>query len=299
MRAVRPAVRRALFSTAVTRAGLTALLEDVARGVTPPEDAVKRITALEAEAVGGYALVDHHRTLRTGFPEVVFGDGKTPEQVADILASIAARGHPMIMATRVTPEANKVVRESLPHSVYFETARICALMDPSIAMEVNANATSEEDSFRSDPPLPSPTRRGNVAVLAAGTCDLPVAEEAVITARLYGYDVTRLYDVGVAGLHRLLSANSQNVMQSADVIIVAAGMEGALPSVVAGLVDSPVVAVPTSIGYGASFGGVTPLLTMLSSCAPGIGVVNIDNGFGAAALACQILRVDPGEQEDG
>ena len=122
---------------------------------------------------------------------------------------------------------------------------------------------------------------------------LPVAEEAVITARLYGFDVTRLYDVGVAGLHRLLSQKSQSIMQSADVIIVAAGMEGALPSVVAGLVDSPVVAVPTSIGYGASFNGMTPLLTMLSSCAPGIGVVNIDNGFGAAALACQILRVNP------
>jgi NCAIR mutase (PurE)-related protein len=202
----------------------------------------------------------------------------------------------MIMATRVAPEAHDLVREKLPHSVYFETARICAVIDSeSIAMD---SSGGEDAAFPSDPPLPTPTRRGNVAVLAAGTCDLPVAEEAVITARLYGFDVTRLYDVGVAGLHRLLSARSQRIMQSADVIIVAAGMEGALPSVVAGLVDSPVVAVPTSIGYGASFGGVTPLLTMLSSCAPGIGVVNIDNGFGAAALACQILRVDPGEREE-
>jgi phosphoribosylcarboxyaminoimidazole (NCAIR) mutase len=146
-------------------------------------------------------------------------------------------------------------------------------------------------------PLLSPTRKGRVAVLAAGTCDLPVAEEAVVTASLYGHHVTRLYDVGVAGIHRLLSDKSRKIMREADVLIVVAGMEGALPSVVAGLVDSPVVAVPTSVGYGASFNGVTPLLTMLSSCAPGIGVVNIDNGFGAAALACAILRLNPMDVE--
>ena len=180
---------------------------------------------------------------------------QTPSQVANILDP-AARGHPMIMATRVTPEATQS-QKHLPRSFYFETARICALMDPSI--ETDAGADDEDSNPEKDPPLPIPTRRGNIAVLAAGTCDLPVAEEAVITARLYGFDVTRLYDVGVAGLHRLLSQKSQIIMQSADVIIVAAGMEGALPSVVAGLGDSPVVAVPTSIGYGASFNGMTAL----------------------------------------
>lgn len=299
------------FSTSVTRAGLTALLDSVAAGKTPVDEAVGRIRNLEAEEIGGYALIDHHRTLRTGFPEVVFGDGKTPDQVADILASLQSRGHPMIMATRVTPEAHETIRSRLPQLVYYDTARICALIDTSIELEKESETNSNPEDHNNDfcdietdarranilnekqPALPMPTRRGNIAVLAAGTCDLPVAEEAVITARLYGFNATRLYDVGVAGLHRLLSQNSQQVMQNADVIIVTAGMEGALPSVVAGLVGSPVVAVPTSIGYGASFAGLTPLLTMLSSCAPGIGVVNIDNGFGAAALACQILRVDP------
>ena len=280
------------FSSVTTHHGLKQLLESVQNGTTSTDDALASIKNLDTEAVGGYALIDHHRTIRTGFPEVIFGDGKTPDQIAAILSTLSNKQHPLIMATRVSPEAHRSIQALFPNCVYYEEARIVAVR----------NTECEVQEQQRGPALPTPTRRGTVAVLAAGTCDLPVAEEAVVTASLYGYQVTRLYDVGVAGIHRLLNERSLGIMRGADVLIVAAGMEGALPSVVAGLVDSPVVALPTSVGYGASFAGVTPLLTMLSSCAPGIGVVNIDNGFGAAALACAMLRVDPkpieGEQRE-
>jgi len=273
-------------STVTTHNGLQALLEKVKDGVITPSDALTSIRNLDTESVSGYALIDHHRTLRTGFPEVVFGDGKTPDQIATILSTLSQKQHPLIMATRVNADAYASIQAQIPDlaCVYYDKARVVAVMD-----ETYTNMEEQE----SGPPLPTPRRPGHVAILAAGTCDLPVAEEAVVTASLYGHRVTRLYDVGVAGIHRLLSQKSRDIMRDADVLIVAAGMEGALPSVVAGLVDSPVVALPTSVGYGASFAGVTPLLTMLSSCAPGIGVVNIDNGFGAAALACAMLRVNP------
>jgi NCAIR mutase (PurE)-related protein len=292
-----PATRRA-FSSVTTHDGLLNLLESVRAGTISPDKALTSIRNLETEEVGGYARIDHHRTLRTGFPEVIFGDGKTPAQIANILVTLRAKQHPMIMATRVSPEAHAEIQVLYPDSVYYSEARILAVMENKVELERKSNPEEgrEEERGGGCPALPSPTRTGTIAVLAAGTCDLPVAEEAVITASLYGHRVERLYDVGVAGIHRLLSKRSMEIMRRADVLIVAAGMEGALPSVVAGLVDSPVVALPTSVGYGASFQGVTPLLTMLSSCAPGIGVVNIDNGFGAAALACAILRV--GEKQE-
>ena len=274
------------FSTITTQDGLQQLLEQVQNGTISTTEANNQIrNNLNTEALGGYALIDHHRTLRTGFPEVIFGDGKTSDQIAEILLTLSAKQHPLIMATRVDLDAYKAIQATIPNSkcIYYQEARIVAVM----------NDTYELQPQQRGPDLPMPTKNGNIAVLAAGTCDLPVAEEAVVTASLYGHQVTRLYDVGVAGIHRLLNERSLGIMREADVLIVAAGMEGALPSVVAGLVDSPVVALPTSVGYGASFAGVTPLLTMLSSCAPGIGVVNIDNGFGAAALACAMLRVDP------
>jgi NCAIR mutase (PurE)-related protein len=281
------------LSSVTTKDGLSILLNDVKDGNISPEVALKSIQNLETEDISGYALIDHHRTLRTGFPEVVFGDGKTTDQIAEILTTLKNKNHPMIMATRVDKvEFEEIKNKSSFDPIYYKEARIVAIID---GMEEQCH--HQEDSGVEFSPLPSPTRKGHVAVLAAGTCDLPVAEEAVVTASLYGHRVTRLYDVGVAGIHRLLNERSREIMREADVLIVVAGMEGALPSVVAGLVDSPVVAVPTSVGYGASFNGITPLLTMLSSCAPGIGVVNIDNGFGAAALACAMLRVNPVDVE--
>lgn len=293
----RPATRRA-FSSFTTHDGLLNLLKSVRAGTLSPDKALTSIRNLETESVGGYAQIDHHRTLRTGFPEVIFGDGKTPAQIADILVTLRAKQHPMIMATRICPQAHADIQMLYPdsknsNSVYYSDARILAVIENKVELEKsNSDGTVEDTAMKSSgSALPAPTRKGTIVVLAAGTCDLPVAEEAVVTASLYGHRVERLYDVGVAGIHRLLSKKSLEIMRGADVLIVAAGMEGALPSVVAGLVDSPVVALPTSVGYGASFQGVTPLLTMLSSCAPGIGVVNIDNGFGAAALACAILRV--------
>ncbi|ASC71849.1 N5-carboxyaminoimidazole ribonucleotide mutase [Halomicronema hongdechloris C2206] len=174
--------------------------------------------------------------------------------------------HPVVMATRIEPDVYEQVRSHLPEALYYESARICALAPLNLV----------------------PWQPGTLGILSAGTADLPVAEEAAITAELSGFRVQRLWDVGIAGLHRLLK--HRDVLYQADVLVVVAGMEGALPSVVAGLVDCPVIAVPTSIGYGASFNGLAPLLTMLNSCAAGIGVVNIDNGFGAAILAGQILR---------
>jgi NCAIR mutase (PurE)-related protein len=251
------------------------LLEAVATGEVQPTDALTKIKQLEIETVGDFARIDHHRQLRTGFPEVIWGQDKTPDQIIQIINAMEKR-HPVVMATRIAPQVFEQLQAEIPHLSYYPMARIAALPPPSQTQ------------------LP-PSQSGTITILTAGTADLPVAEEAAVTATLSGFQVQRLWDVGVAGIHRLLS--HRHLLAAADVLIVVAGMEGALPSVVAGLADCPVVAVPTSVGYGASFNGLAALLTMLNSCAPGIGVVNIDNGFGAAVLAGQILRVGTARDE--
>jgi pyridinium-3,5-biscarboxylic acid mononucleotide synthase len=244
---------------------LRSLLESVARGNVTPDVALETLKNLSYESVGEFAKIDHHRALRTGFPEVIWGLGKTPEQIAQIMEIMRQRNS-VVMATRIEPDVYAALQPKVRGLHYYNFARICAISPPTV-----------------EPQYP-----GIIGILSAGTADLPVAEEAAVTAELSGFQVQRLWDVGVAGIHRLL--NNRHVIESASVLIVVAGMEGALPSVVAGLADCPVIAVPTSIGYGASFGGLAPLLTMLNSCAAGVGVVNIDNGFGAAVLAGQILR---------
>ena len=253
----------------MNRQQIRALLDDVRSGNLTPEAAQERLFQVLSQQPYedlGFARVDHQRSIRQGFPEVVFGQGKTPAQVAAIAARIAAAGH-TVLVTRTTPEAHQAVLAELPGAVYHELAR-CITFDRHKA----------------------PRGRGTILIAAAGTADLPVAEEAAVTAETMGNTVDRLYDVGVAGLHRLLKEHAR--LTAARVIVVVAGMEGALPSVVGGLVDVPVVAVPTSVGYGASFGGLTALLAMLNSCATGISVVNIDNGFGAAAIASSINHLD-------
>ena len=246
-------------------ARLRALLDSVASGQTAAAEAEQTlIDALRARPFEdlGFARVDHHRSVRQGFPEVVLGLGKTPAQIAAIAAEIVARGSTLLV-TRATAGAFEAVRQRVPSAHFHEDARIIALQ--------------QGDVIRG---------KGEILIVAAGTADLPVAEEAACTADVMGNDVGRLYDVGVAGLHRLLGERSR--LAAARVIIVVAGMEGALPSVVAGLVSAPVVAVPTSVGYGASFGGIAALLGMLNSCAASVAVVNIDNGFGAANIASLI-----------
>lgn len=244
---------------------LKSLLESVATGEVNPDVALEKLKHFAYEPVGDFARIDHHRTLRTGFPEVIWGQGKTPEQIAQIMEVMRSH-NPLVMATRIEPAVYTQLQEKVTDLHYYPAARICAIIPAAI----------------------EPQYSGTISILCAGTADLPVAEEAAVTAELCCFRVQRLWDVGVAGIHRLLS--NRHVIESASVLIVVAGMEGALPSVVAGIADCPVIAVPTSVGYGASFGGVAPLLTMLNSCAAGIGVVNIDNGFGAAILAGQILR---------
>jgi hypothetical protein len=242
---------------------LRRLLHEVKSGATSPDAAAERLRTLPFEDLG-FAKVDHHRALRRGFPEAIFGAGKTEEQIAAIVAAIAGRGQNALV-TRTTAAVHARVAAAYPAARFHEAARC-------LTLEVGAA-----------PPLP-----GRVAVLCAGTSDIPVAEEAAVTASFHGATVDRIFDVGVAGLHRLL--DKAESIRKASVVIVAAGMEGALPSVVGGLVDTPVIAVPTSIGYGASFQGLAALLAMLNSCASGVAVVNIDNGFGAGHLACLILR---------
>ena len=243
--------------------GLRSLLDAVSKGKLSPDLALESLKDLSFEKVGDFAHIDHHRALRTGFPEVIWGLGKTPQQIAQIMNAMRDRSN-TIMVTRIEPNVFAEIKQLLPDVVYYDRARICALR------------------------MTVPARLGLVTILTAGTADLPVAEEAAVTIELAGFGVRRLWDVGVAGIHRLLA--QREVIDEAQVLIVVAGMEGALPSVVGGLADCPVIAVPTSVGYGASFSGVAALLGMLNSCASGIGVVNIDNGFGAAMLACQILR---------
>jgi NCAIR mutase (PurE)-related protein len=242
-------------------------LEELLRAVAARElsvaDAVERLKHLPYADLG-FARVDTHRALRAGFPEVIFCQGKTPAQAAAIAARIAETGG-AVLATRATAEAYEAVREKCPEARYHEDARVVVVPGETAA----------------EP-------RGRVLILSAGTADIPVAEEAAVVAETVGCNVERVYDVGVAGLHRLL--DKLDAIHKADCIVVVAGMEGALASVVAGLGGGPVVAVPTSVGYGASFGGIAPLLTMLNSCAGGVVVVNIDNGFGAGYAAALIAR---------
>jgi NCAIR mutase (PurE)-related protein len=248
----------------MTSSALLELLAAVERGTLTPEAAAQRLAKLPFEDLG-HTRVDHHRSLRMGLPEVVFAAGKTAEQTVAIFSSLAADGVD-VLATRVEPDTAQAVLAAHPAAIYNAVARTVAL--------------------RQSPEASEP--QGHVAVICAGTSDLPIAEEAAVTAETFGARVTRLYDVGVAGLHRLLAVGTE--MKSAHAIIVCAGMEGALPSVVGGLVSVPVIAVPTSVGYGASFGGATALLGMLNSCSPNVTVVNIDNGFGAAYTAVLIAR---------
>lgn len=250
------------------------ILERVAQGKVKPEEAMESLKTLPFEDLG-FACIDEHRNLRTGQAEVIFGQGKTPEQIAAIAVRMA-RSNARILVSRTSGETFQIVRESLPHAVYHEEARMIIIEKKDIEPEEIPKAETG----------PNAAENGIIAVLTAGTADIPVAEEAAVTAEFFGNSVERIYDVGVAGIHRLF--NKLDRIRASNVIIVAAGMEGALASVVGGLTERPVIAVPTSIGYGAGFGGVAALLTMLNSCAAGIAVVNIDNGYGAACLASKI-----------
>ncbi len=245
-----------------TRGALISLLESVRDGRIDVSEAVAALRDLPYQDLG-YARLDHHRPLRTGWPEVVLAEGKTAEQTAGIVAAMTGRGHP-VLVTRAAPDVYDAVAVAVPTAQYHQLAR-CIVVPDADHME---------------------QWEVGLLILTGGTADLPVAEEAAITAQLMGCKVKRISDVGVAGLHRLLAQRES--LQAARVIVVVAGMEAALASVVSGLVSAPVIAVPTSVGYGASFGGMAALLGMLNACAPGVGVVNIDNGFGAGYLAAQI-----------
>ena len=249
----------------VNRDAITALLESVARGQTTVEQATVVLRDLPFKDLG-YANVDHHRALRVGIPEVVLGSGKTFEQIAGIVEELA-RGKQNVLVTRLDADVGKRLEAELSGIRYDATSRTAQLVSQPIV----------------------PRGTGPIAIVTAGTSDIPVAEEAAVTATLFGNDVQRLFDVGVAGIHRLLAR--RDVLESASVVIVVAGMEGALASVVGGMVAKPVIAVPTSVGYGASFGGVAALLSMLNSCASNVTVVNIDNGFGAAYAATLMNRI--------
>ncbi|HEY2953264.1 MAG TPA: nickel pincer cofactor biosynthesis protein LarB [Verrucomicrobiae bacterium] len=237
-------------------------------GKTGPEQVLRAFQAAPTADLG-FAQVDLHRSLRKNFPEVIYGEGKTPAQVAQIAGKLAQREQ-RLLVTRIGPDHARAIRQKLKRVKYHETAR-CLTFEKQ----------------------PLPKRAGDIAILCAGTSDLPVAEEAAVTADIMGNRVERIYDVGVAGLHRLLAR--LDLIQRANVVVAVAGMEGALPSVVAGLVTRPVIAVPTSVGYGANLGGLTTLLAMLNSCGSGVTVVNIDNGFGAGYAASQINALAAGE----
>ena len=240
------------------------ILNCVKSGELSVQEAVARLRHLPYEDLG-FAKVDHHRSLRTGFPEVIFCQGKSSEQVVEIIKRLAER-NPVVLATRADEAICEAVREAVPHAVYHKQARMIVV--------------------RKDEPQPETDKY--IMVVSAGTADIPVAEEAAVTAESMGSKVERVYDIGVAGIHRLL--DQKDKLRNANVIIVVAGMEGALASVVGGLVDKPVIAVPTSIGYGSSFEGLAALLSMLNTCAEGVAVVNIDNGFGAGYFAHLINR---------
>ena len=275
------------------------LLQAVEKGETTGEEAFERLKTLPYSDLG-FANIDHHRAIRTGFPEVIFCQGKTPEQIRDIFLELMGHGQ-NVMATRATKKDHDAVRSAIPRAIYHETARIISFVGDGSSQGAlgpddetnrgeydgsprneshNAGTSAEKENDKS--------AYGTVAVVSAGTADIPVAEEAAVTAEILGNRVTRVYDVGVAGIHRLFDRLEE--IRRADVVIVVAGMEGALASVLGGLVDSPVIAVPTSVGYGANLGGLSALLSMLNSCANGVSVVNIDNGFGAAYMASVINR---------
>ena len=242
---------------------LRALLTEVAAGSKTIDDALTDLRDLPFEDIG-FARLDHHRMLRTGVPEVIFGQGKTPAQVAAIVEHFVARSG-RAFATRVIPEAVTLVREKYPEARFYASARILTVGE-----------------------FPPPSDGPFIAVASAGTSDMPVAEEAAVTLELLGTRAERVYDIGVAGLHRVL--DRLDILRQAEAIIAVAGMEGALPTVVGGLVGCPVIALPTSVGYGVNFGGLSALLTMLNSCVPGVAVVNIDNGFGAGVMAHMIAK---------
>ncbi len=244
---------------------LKSLLEAHKRGDIPVEEVLSQLRELPFEDVG-CAQVDHHRELRQGMPEVIFGEGKSVEQIGRIMTAMVGKGSNILVTRLVADKAHDVVAQ-FPASTYHADARCLTLEQKPVELR----------------------GKGAILVVSAGTSDIPVAAEALVTARFLGNRTSHVYDVGVAGIHRLLARREQ--LAAAAVIIVVAGMEGALPSVVGGLVDKPVIAVPTSVGYGASFGGIAALLGMLNSCAAGVTVVNIDNGFGAACAASQINRV--------
>lgn len=249
---------------------LAGLLEKVRAGTLSVDEALESLRSLPFEDIG-FAKVDHHRAIRTGFPEVVFCQGKTVEQIRSIIERLTAR-HVSIMATRAGEEVYRALAGLREDITYSSSARMILCGNPA------------------------PVRgTGAILVVTAGTSDIPVAEEAALTAEFMGNRVNRLFDVGVAGIHRLFGNIAQ--LQEASVVVVAAGMDGALPSIIGGLVSAPVIAVPTSVGYGASFGGIAALLTMLNSCAPGVLTVNIDNGFGAGYSAAMInARIAGGTQ---
>jgi NCAIR mutase (PurE)-related protein len=244
---------------------LKTLLEQVRTGEVSPDAALDQIKTLPFEDLG-FAKVDHHRALRMGVPEVIFGPGKSPEHFVEIFDRLAGRGN-TVLATRVSQEQVAQAVARFPQVEHNPTARTLVLRQGS----------------------QEKLGKGTIGIISAGTSDIPVAEEAAVTAEVMGNDITRLFDVGVAGLHRLLS--NSDVLRQARVLVVCAGMEGALPSVVGGLVSVPVIAVPTSVGYGAAFGGIAALLGMINSCASNVSVVNIDNGFGAAYVASLINRL--------
>ena len=247
----------------MNRDDLRKLLEEVSKGRVDPDDAVRRLSAFPYEDIE-FARVDHHRELRLGFPEVIFGQGKTAEQIAAIAQRILGNSSNLLVS-RASPDQYAKLLEAAPDAEYHEQARMISVV--------------RDKTERGE---------GTIAVISAGTSDIPIAEEAAVTATVMGNRVNRIYDVGVAGIHRLLGSRDQ--FQGARAIVVVAGMEGALPSVVGGMVAAPVIAVPTSIGYGAAFGGVAALLGMLNSCASNVTVVNIDNGFGAGFVASLINR---------
>jgi NCAIR mutase (PurE)-related protein len=243
---------------------LRSLLEAVSTGRVPVDEALREIRELPFRSLG-FAHADTHRHLRSGFPEVIYGPGKTPSQIATLLRELHAQSP--VLATRITPDVAREVLALLPEARYLEAARFLVLGETP----------------------PATQGRGTIAVLTAGTSDIPVAEEAAVTIEMAGHRLVRIFDVGVAGLHRLLAHRS--TIEAAELLVVAAGMDGVLPTVAAGLFGKPVIAIPTSVGYGVSQGGMAALMTMLNSCAAGVAVVNIDNGFGAGRLAVMLNRV--------
>ncbi len=246
---------------------LRVLLENVAEGSLSVENAQDHLKNMAFEEVGGYANVDHHRAIRKGFPEVIFGQGKTPEQIIGIMSAMSKSSDEVILVTRISSTKALEVIKVFPDAQFHADAKMLIL-------------SRKEPEIRSN---------GSIVVISAGTSDIPVTKEAYLTAKSMGNHVTTIFDVGVAGIHRLFAHREK--IESASVIVVVAGMEGALPSVVAGMVKAPVIAVPTSVGYGAGFGGIAALLGMLNSCSSNVAVVNIDNGFGAGYMASTINQI--------